>query len=238
MTLHYIGDGRRDTGDWCFHDGFITFADIAALYMEQLRGRVLTIVSDCSHSGSWVRECLRFMDRQGIQPCGHFSIEKKILLKVYTSCHSHQIPRQRAHAVHGFTNNETTGELSFSDKHGYTTQGSKIGPGQYVSGHDYTLVRCGQEPCGCLPNATWEAWRAQHRVLILSGNEERGRDWHIVYVVDDDELLVKVLETTEPLDYSRYGTVLKTGPGKWPSREEAMATVLGYIVYQQRPAEQ
>ena len=237
MTLHYIGDGRQTTGDWCFHDGFITFADIAALYLELLRGRVLTIISDCSHSGGWVRECLRFLDGQGVKPCGHSMIDKKILLKLYTSCRSHQVPRRRAHAVHGFTNNEATGELSFSSKHGYTTQGAKIGPAQHVAGHDYTLVRCGQEePCGCLPHATWEAWSAQHRVLILSGSEERGRPWHIVYVMDDDKLLLQVLETAEPLDYSLYGTVLKTGQGRWPSREEAMTTVLDYRVYQQVPA--
>ncbi|CAI8015392.1 hypothetical protein GBAR_LOCUS9530 [Geodia barretti] len=50
-VLHYYGNGRRDTGDWCFNDGFITFRDITDLYMKYSRGRCLTIVTDCHSSG-------------------------------------------------------------------------------------------------------------------------------------------------------------------------------------------
>ena len=53
VILHYIGAGRRGTGDWCFEDGFITFRDIAQLYLRasyNFKGYVLTIVSlVCSH---------------------------------------------------------------------------------------------------------------------------------------------------------------------------------------------
>ena len=69
VLLHYIGAGRRGTGDWCFEDGFITFRDIAQLYLRashNFKGRVLAIVSDCSYSGCWVRECMEFLDEQGV----------------------------------------------------------------------------------------------------------------------------------------------------------------------------
>ncbi|CAI8022808.1 hypothetical protein GBAR_LOCUS13355 [Geodia barretti] len=32
--LHYYGNSQRNTGDWSFRDGFITFRDIADLYMK------------------------------------------------------------------------------------------------------------------------------------------------------------------------------------------------------------
>ena len=38
VTVYYLGHGKRDTGDWCFQDGFITFSDIAELYSRYLRG--------------------------------------------------------------------------------------------------------------------------------------------------------------------------------------------------------
>ena len=78
VLLHYIGHGRRNTGDWCFEDGFISFRDLAELYLKIFRGRVLGLVSDCSHSGSWVKECMAFLDEQGVKPCGHSARDKGI----------------------------------------------------------------------------------------------------------------------------------------------------------------
>ena len=83
------------TGDWCFEDGFITFRDIAQLYLRashNFKGRVLTIVSDCSYSGFWVRDCMEFLDELGVQPCGHKAREKGILIKVCASCKSNEVP--------------------------------------------------------------------------------------------------------------------------------------------------
>ena len=37
VVLHYIGPGKKNTGDWCFADGFITFKDIKEAYMECFR---------------------------------------------------------------------------------------------------------------------------------------------------------------------------------------------------------
>ena len=82
--LCYIGPGKEGTGDWCFSDGFISFNEIMGLYMinQYFRGKALTIISDCSYSGSWVRKAMAFMDEQGVGPCGHVAREKRILVKV------------------------------------------------------------------------------------------------------------------------------------------------------------
>ena len=89
-VIHYYGNGRRNTGDWCFRDGFITFRDIADLYIKHSCCRPLTIVSDCCYSASWETECAKFLDEQGVRPCGHLATEKGILLKLYTPCRAHQ----------------------------------------------------------------------------------------------------------------------------------------------------
>ena len=109
VDLYYIGAGKKGTGDWCFEDGYITFKDIAGLYLQHFRGRILSVISDCSHSGSWIRECMIFLDEQGVRPCGHSAKEMDILIKIFASCHSHQIPRQLDHSVYACRSDKNTG---------------------------------------------------------------------------------------------------------------------------------
>ena len=66
VIVTYFGPGKRSTGVWCFEDGFISFRDIAELYMNHFRGRVLTIHSDCSYAGHWARQLQTFLDEQGV----------------------------------------------------------------------------------------------------------------------------------------------------------------------------
>ena len=84
--LHYYGNSRRNTGDWCFGDKCITFRDIAHLYMNHSHGHFLTIITDCHSSGQWVSECTEFLGEQGVKLCGNSVREKGILLKVSASC--------------------------------------------------------------------------------------------------------------------------------------------------------
>ena len=106
VSLFYIGAGRKNTGDWCFKDGFITFNDIAQLYLQassNMKGRVLSIVSDCSYSGCWVRNCMEFLDEQGVQPCGHKARERGMLIKMFASCKSNEIPTVFRYSVVAYT---------------------------------------------------------------------------------------------------------------------------------------
>ena len=114
-VIYYIGAGGRNIGDWCFQDGFITFRDIAKIYLQaryNLNGRVLTIISDCSYSGRWVRDCMEFLDEQGVQPCGHKAREKGILVKMLASCRSNETATEYQYIIDGAIN-ERSGEMSF-----------------------------------------------------------------------------------------------------------------------------
>ncbi|MCG8621473.1 MAG: hypothetical protein MJE68_05650, partial [Proteobacteria bacterium] len=69
-------------------------------------------VSDCSYSGCWVRDCMEFLDEQGVQPCGHKAREKGIIIKVFTSCKSKEIPTEFHYPVDGMYNIGRTGGTS------------------------------------------------------------------------------------------------------------------------------
>ena len=98
--IHYIGPGKKNTGDWCFADGFITFKDITDAYMECFQSKSLEITSDCSYSGRWVSNYRVFMDKVRVQPCLHSGREKNIILGVWASCpmkyHIHCCTQQQA----------------------------------------------------------------------------------------------------------------------------------------------
>ena len=85
VLIWYTGHGERDTGNWVFKDGCLTFEDIYDLYNESFKGRYLYIVSDCCYSGSWVVECARLLDRDGIR-CGHAAKRQKVYIKVFAAC--------------------------------------------------------------------------------------------------------------------------------------------------------
>ena len=146
-VVHYYGNGRRFKGDWCFKDGYITFRDMMEVYMEHYRGRVLTIISDCSYSGSWVKECYDFMDDLGVSPCGHCAIKKGILLKVFGSCKPNEMAATLCYNLRAV----------FLDKNAKQIlhRGGKIGEKQNAYGKDFTTMSCGKkvdEPCATPPN--------------------------------------------------------------------------------------
>ena len=235
VVLHYIGDGKRQTGDWCFQDGFITFTDLTTLYLQLLRGRVLTIVSDCSHSGSWVRECMTFLDQQGVGPCGHKARDKGILLKVLTSCLSHQIPRQLAYSVHGCKNEKNTGELIYTKPSHRISVQSKLCDDQHSNVKDFTEVMCRgtqdgniEEACLCLPDASWKKWSARMRTFTHKHRQDGRKAWHIIQLEDNDQAVLDY-QVTNTLGFS--GKTLMSAWGEASSKEEAESAMKEYAVY-------
>ena len=79
---------------------------------QHFKGKVLTIISDCSYSGSWVKEGMAFMDEQGVGPCGHVAKEKGILVKVFASCLANEIPAELAFSTHSGKNDTKTGRIT------------------------------------------------------------------------------------------------------------------------------
>ena len=168
--LYYVGAGRRGTGDWCFEDGFITFRDIAQLYLRALshnfKGRVLTIVSDCSYSGCWVRDCMEFLDEQGVQPCGHKAREKGILIKVFASCKSNATPTKYRFLARGTSNVEGTGLLTFKIS-------KKLFHTQTTDSVNSSILICNSttidQQCTLPPGLTWSKWEeTRHNCSTLS----------------------------------------------------------------------
>ena len=154
VVLYYIGAGRRGTGDWCFEDGFITFRDISQLYLgasHNFKGRILTIVTDCSYSGCWVRDCMEFLDEQGIQPCGHKAREKGMIIKVYASCKSNERPTEYHYIMNGTRNVANTGVMRCMT--------SKLLTDCIDSSHLYCNSKTIDDPCTLPPDLTWRRLR-------------------------------------------------------------------------------
>ena len=232
VVLYYVGHGKRDTGDWCFKDGFITFEDLTTMYMDTMRGHVLTIVTDCSHSGAWVRDCMNFLDQQGVGPCGHLAKEKRILIKVFASCLSHQIPRKLAYSVHGCRNRRRSGLLTclaqrrsplglwnfFAQRSGLLVHlvqerisiRARIAKDQYAFALDGTRLRCGVKsintpcifPLDC--KGYWQVWSVLQRIFTLRGRQNRKEVWHILLVPDDHQLLAELVEKTQGENSGRF----------------------------------
>ena len=217
--MYYLGHGKKDTGDWCFQDGFITFRNIAELYSCHLRGRVLTIIADCSHSGSWVNACLDYLDERGVRPCGHSAKERGILIKVYSSCRPEERAATNSFFVQAATNDPTSGALSY-----FT--GKALSESQHCYGVGTTVVGCKkgiEEPCALLPEFNWKKWREGERVYRVRG-KDHGRDaWYFVLLDDDPENIknFKLALDEDIINLEKYGKILESGFGSDPPQKVA-----------------
>lgn len=218
-TIHYVGHGKKNSGDWSFKDGFISFKDITDLYSKtNICGRPLTIVSDCSYSGSWVENCSHYLDEQGVRPCGHSTAAKGLMLKVYSSCRPGDEATALAYSVKGMINEKNRGDLGY-----YLNL--ELSDSQHTFGCNFTAIRCGRTPQeACLflsPNYTWPKVLAGSRLQLVRG-KDRGRPaWHYVLLADDEQLQKEFRGKIESgtVDVARYGEVLKSGWGKDPPNE-------------------
>ena len=216
--LHYYGNGRRGTGDWCFRDGFITFRDITDLYMKHSRGRVLTIVPDCHSTGHWVSECARFLDEQGVKPCGHSAKEKGILLKAYTACRTGQDTAELCYT--------TRAMLLEDDGYVHHRIDKEFSAQQNTFGVAFTGIRCGEEEgeeCSMAPEATWStAWNVIYPRVSKVRGKYRGRPaWHCVLLADDAEKIKSFHEAVASgnVEAAKYGTILQSGWGDDPPED-------------------
>ena len=223
--VHYYGTGKRNTGDWCFKDGFITFSDIASLYMEHSRGRLLAVVPDCHSSGKWVSECAKFLDERGVKPpCGHSAKEKGILLKVYASCRTGQDSAELYYTTRAMELKE--------DGYVYHYNSKELSPQQNTFGVNFTRVRCKkgeEEECTIAADATWSTAGEviDHRKFTVRGTDRGRSAWHFVVVDDDTEKTKDFIDKTQgqnawkmTMNLSDYGKVVKSGWGKDPSPED------------------
>ena len=223
VIIHYIGHGKKKTGDWCFSDGFITLREILDLYMSNthFKGRILSIVSDCSYSGSWVKECMEFMDEQGVGPCGHVAKEKGILVELYASCLSFETSVEMAFSAHCAKNDKNTGTLSFGLPASLSCA-QQIHECQHPSGINSTQVGCKNkidEPCTMAPGSTWQRWSAGTRVWLVTSNDNIQPEWSYVLFVDDEQTMCSLINKKIAENIEDCGQVLKSGWGEEPPSE-------------------
>ena len=187
--------------------------------MKHGRGRLLTISPDCHSSGRWVSECAKFLDEQGVKPCGHSAREKGILLKVYTSCQTGQDSAELAYTTRamflgddGFVRHYFLKELSAQ---------------QNTVGVDFTKVRCGkgeEEECRIASDTTWSNTSCviNDRKFIVRGKDRGFPVWHFVLLHDDAENIKNFFETVASgtIHVADYGKILKSGWGKDPTAED------------------
>ena len=118
--------------------------------MKHSRGRYLVIITDCHSSGQWVIECAKFLDEQGVKPCGHSATEKGILLRVFASCQSGQDSAELAYTTQAMELGE--------DGNIFISTSKRLSEQQKTFGIDFTKVRCGKgvkENCSIASDSTW-----------------------------------------------------------------------------------
>ena len=57
---------------------------------------------------------MEFLDEQGVQPCGHKAREKGMVIKIFASCQSNEIPTEYCFSLSGVSNNSNTGIMRFN----------------------------------------------------------------------------------------------------------------------------
>ena len=177
VIIWYTGHGEKNTGNWCFKDGVITFQDIFGLYMDCFRGKRLTIVCDCSYSGNWINDCVKTLDDLGIPSCGHHTREQGLLFKLFCSCKSDEEATLLNYIDEGVTNDKSI--LYYYCK--------KLKSGQTTAAGDFRRIRCSKtaaEPCEI--HSTWKDRLLTGSRLFLVRGTDRGRKaWH--YLLVDEE---------------------------------------------------
>ena len=116
-------------------------------------------------------ECAKFLDEQGVKPCGHSATEKGILLKVYASCQSGQDSAELAYTTRGMQLGED-GILRYNIS-------KRLSEQQETFGIDFKELRYGkevEEDCNITSDANWST------AIEMIGNQTHGSycsDWEI-----------------------------------------------------------
>ena len=168
---------------------------------------------------------MTFLDEQGVGPCGHAARDKGILIKVFTSCLSRQVPRQLAFSVRGFRND--TGDLIIDRL-------QAIADSQLTYFIDATAVRCGQhyiqDKCLRLPQENWKTWNRIH--TIMDKDKVGKKVWSIILTKEDESIAYIKSQLSLPgitVNVAEHGKVLKSGWGDGPTVEERASVIQLYL---------
>ena len=159
-----------------------------------------------------------FLDEQGVRPCGHKAREKGMLIKVYASCKSNEIPTEYHYFVSGVFNDKNIGVLG-------CWPSKKLLETQTTEGIDSSVLRCNNntidDPCTLQPDYTWRKWRELGRLYLVRGKDRGEHAWYYVLVADDEDTIREFHEKVKSgrVDVADYGQVLHSGWGRDPPNE-------------------
>ena len=173
----------------------------------------MTIMSDCSYSGQWVRECAKTLDSLGIPPCGHRARENGALVQVFASCQPNEEAAEPCHSIEAVT---------VEDDGCFTVHPKQLTQ-QKVIWFDSTALVCCRGPDSPCPKNTFKHLKWENAVEKTSIHEikrkEGGRDmWYyiILHRAGDayrEEFLSRFAKDST-LRLSDWGYVLESGEGK------------------------
>ena len=159
---------------------------------------------------------MEFLDEQEVQPCGHKAREKGILIQVFASCRSNEVPTEYSHSVSGSKNDKNTGI--------YFHIGGKLSETQKTISVSSSRLHCKHknidEQCTLQPGYTWRKFNA--KLTLVHGKVLGEPAWHYVLLDDNEEVQKKFRDKVASggvVDVADYGQVLKSGWGRDPPNE-------------------
>ena len=166
------------------------------------------------------------MDEQGVGPCGHAAKEKGVLVKLFASCLSNEIPTKLVFSTHCARNDKNLGTMAYMT--GFRST-KKLHEGQHTSGLDFTQVKCKNtidKPCTMAPWSTWQQWSTSKSILVVTGKDKGRPVWCYLKVKDDENTICTFKEKTQgdnagklSANVEDYGEVLRKGWGEYPPNE-------------------
>ena len=151
--------------------------------MKNFRGRVLTMHCDCSYAGQWLKQLQVFLDEEGVQPCGHSARDRGILIKVFASCQSNEVPHQLVYSIRACNNDKNKGTFFIQLR---TIKVSEQNT-QHVQIVNSTNLSCKNksidDPCTLNPGYTWHKDGIRSRLYLVRGKDGGHPAWHYILVV-------------------------------------------------------
>ena len=161
---------------------------------------------------------MEFLDEQGVQPCGHKAREKGILIKVFSSCKSNEIPTEYCFSVNSISNDKNTGMMEIMSLRQLTET-------QKTDFVDPSLLRCSSKtidkPCTLQPDYTWSKKR---RVRLVSGRMCDQIVWYYILLIDDEHTIQTYQQQMQAgrlqlTDLDNYSETLASGWGQFPPKD-------------------
>ena len=169
-----------------------------------------------------MESCKDFLDKVGVQPCGHSARKKGIQLKVFCSSQPDEVGSTLLYSARGNINDKNTGTK-------YVHTRKEIPPDQTTTGTDFTEITCKklpEEECALIPNFTFQEKRTRKRIHTVKGTDRGRRAWHVVLLVDDPETIRIFKQNSQgenagtlPIDVTDFGLTLKSGWGQDPPQD-------------------